>query len=50
MPTEREINPLYELSQADFQLYMTDRARSGARLVGRSDAGRVDGPAARAAV
>ncbi len=33
MPTEREINTLYELSQADFQLYMTDRARGLVRVL-----------------
>src|SRR5512136_794357 len=33
MPTEREINTLYELSQADFQMYMTDRARGLVRVL-----------------
>lgn len=33
MPTEREINTLYELSQADFKLYLTDRARGLVRVL-----------------
>jgi transposase-like protein len=33
MPTEREINTLYELSQADFKLYLTERARGLVRVL-----------------
>ena len=33
MPTEREINTLCELSQADFKLYLTDRARGLVRVL-----------------
>jgi len=33
MPTEREINTLHELSQADFRLYLTDRARGLVRVL-----------------
>jgi hypothetical protein len=33
MPTEQEISTLYELSQADFRLYLTERARGLVRVV-----------------
>lgn len=32
MPAEREIDALYDLSQADFKLYLTNRARGLVRV------------------